>query len=246
MKKFFIAFILLLPVALLAQKAPVTVPDINLSLNGGDDPYAVVSSIKIILLLTIIAVAPTILLTMTSFTRIFIVFSFLRQALGTQQTPSNQIIIPLSIFMTFYIMSPVFKTINENALKPYMDSKISQTEFFERGSAPLKEFMLKHTRKKDLALFVKMSDNKKPGNSDEIGFFTVVPAYIISELKTAFQMGFMLYLPFFVLDIITATVLMALGMMMLPPVVISLPIKLIIFVLVDGWYLLVESLIKSF
>ncbi len=235
-----------MPLVLSAESSPVGVPNINLALNGGSDPASVVSSIKVILLLTLLALAPTILLTMTSFTRILIVFSFLRQALGTQQTPSNQILIPLTLFMTFFIMMPVFTKMNENGIKPYMDNKISQEEFFKQTGDPLKEFMLKHTREKDLALFIRHSGNSKPANVSEVGFFTEVPAFIISELKTAFQMGFLIYLPFFLLDIITATVLMALGMMMLPPVVISLPVKLIIFVLVDGWYLLVESLIKSF
>jgi flagellar biosynthetic protein FliP len=228
------------------QPTGTVIPNINLSLNGGGDPNTVVSSIKIILLLTIIGIAPAILMTMTSFTRILIVFQFLRQALGTRETPSNQILIPLSLFMTFFLMSPVFNQVNENAIKPYMDNKINQTEFFEAASSPFKKFMLAHTRKTDLALFVKMSQNKKPKNASEISFFTVVHSFIISELKTAFQMGFLIYLPFFILDIVTAAILMALGMMMLPPVIISLPIKLVIFVLVDGWHLVVESMLKSF
>ncbi|MFO7736206.1 MAG: flagellar type III secretion system pore protein FliP [bacterium] len=246
MKKIIIAFLIAFPLILLAEDNPVAVPDINLSLNGGDDPYAIVSSIKIILLLTLLAIAPTILLTMTSFTRVLIVFHFLRQAMGTQQTPSNQILIPLALFMTFFIMRPIFLEINESAVKPYMNDEINQEMFFEKAAAPLKKFMLSHTRKKDLALFVKMSDGKKPENADDISFFTVVPSFMISELKTAFQIGFLIYLPFFILDISTATILMSLGMMMLPPIIISLPIKLVIFVLADGWHLIVSSLLQSF
>ncbi len=246
MKKIIIAFLIAFPLILLAEDNPVAVPDINLSLNGGDDPYAIVSSIKIILLLTLLAIAPTILLTMTSFTRVLIVFHFLRQAMGTQQTPSNQILIPLALFMTFFIMHPIFLEINESAVKPYMNDEINQEMFFEKAAAPLKKFMLSHTRKKDLALFVKMSDGKKPENADDISFFTVVPSFMISELKTAFQIGFLIYLPFFILDISTATILMSLGMMMLPPIIISLPIKLVIFVLADGWHLIVSSLLQSF
>ncbi len=246
--KFFVFLIVLLPVALFASQnqAPTAIPNINLSLNGGGDANTVVSSIKIILLLTIIAIAPAILMTMTSFTRILIVFQFLRQAMGTRETPSNQILIPLSLFMTFFLMAPIFNQVNDNAIKPYLNNKIDQSQFFVAASEPFKRFMLAHTRKTDLALFVRMSQNKKPKNASEISFFTVVPSFIISELKTAFQMGFLIYLPFFILDIVTAAVLMALGMMMLPPVIISLPIKLVIFVLVDGWHLVVESMLKSF
>jgi len=225
----FLVVILLCAAAFAETGSGAPIPNINVNLNGGDDPHAIVSSIKIILLLSLIAIAPTILLTMTSFTRIVIVLSLLKQAMGTQQAPNAQIIISLSLFMTFFLMYPIFSTINEQAIKPYMEDKISQQEFFEKASNPLKKFMLKHTRKKDLALFVKMSVNKKPKNANEISFFTVVPSFIISELKSAFQMGFMIFLPFFVLDIVVASVLMAMGMMMLPPIIISLPIKLMIF-----------------
>jgi len=243
------------PLILLGQAAaapaasqPVTmpIPNINVNLNGGEDPYAVVTSIKIIVLLTLLAVAPTMLLTMTSFTRVIIVFSLMKQAMGTQQAPSAQVLISLSLFISFFIMFPIFNQINNEAVKPYMNNEINQEQFFEKASFPLKKFMLKHTRKKDLALFVKMSENKKPQNAEEISFFTVVPSFMISELKTAFQMGFLIYLPFFVLDIIVASILMAMGMMMLPPVIISLPIKLMIFVMVDGWHLIVSSLLRSF
>ncbi len=245
MRKVLIAALILCPLLLFAQNGTV-IPNVNVSLNGGDDPHAVVSSIKIVVLLTLLAIAPTIILTMTSFTRILIVFSLLRQAMGTQQTPSTQILITLSLFMSFFIMYPVFNEVSDQAVKPYLANQMGQEQFFESAAAPFKKFMLKHVRKKDLGLFVKMSENKKPRNVDEISFFTVVPSFIISELKTAFQMGFLIYLPFFVLDIIVASILMALGMMMLPPVIISLPIKLMVFVLVDGWHLIVDSLLRSF
>lgn len=251
MKKYAVIFSLFLfPLFLFAANAApgagVVVPNVDINLNGGNDPTAVVSSIKIILLLTILAVAPAILLTMTSFTRILVVLSLLKQAMGTQQAPAAQILVSLSLTMSVFIMLPVFKEINETGLKPYMDGEIGQEAFFENSTKPLKKFMLKHTREKDLALFVNLSENKKPQNADEISFFTVVPSFVISELKTAFQMGFMIYLPFFLLDLVVASILMSMGMMMLPPVIISLPIKLMIFVLADGWNLVIGSLLKSF
>jgi flagellar biosynthetic protein FliP len=183
---------------------------------------------------------------MTSFTRFAIVFSFLRTALGTQQSPPTQILIGLALFLTFFVMQPVWQRINQEAIVPYEQHKISGEELINRGAVPLKEFMLKHTQKTDLALFVSMSQKEKPQNVEAIPISTIIPAFVISELKTAFQIGFMLYIPFIILDMVVASILLSMGMMMLPPVMISLPFKLMLFILVDGWNLLIGSLVKSF
>ncbi|MEH7336023.1 flagellar type III secretion system pore protein FliP [Neobacillus drentensis] len=198
------------------------------------------------LLLTVLSVAPAILLLMTSFTRIVIVLSFVRTSLGTQQMPPNQVIIGLSLFLTLFIMGPVFSDINKQAYQPFMDGKITQEQAFQTASKPIKEFMAKHTREKDLNLFLDYAKLKKPKTIDDIPLHVLVPAYSISELKTAFQMGFMIFLPFLIIDMIVSSILMAMGMMMLPPVLISLPFKILLFILVDGWHLIVKSLLTSF
>jgi flagellar biosynthetic protein FliP len=226
---------------------PIGLPNISLSMNGGTtEPEKVSSLIQLVILLTILSLAPAILLMATSFTRIIIVLSLLRHALGTQTMPPNQVVIGLSLFLTFFIMAPVFNRVNDEALKPYYEEQISGEQAFEKGSAPVKAFMLKQVREKDLALFVKMANDKRPARPEDISLSTLIPAFAISELKTAFQIGFMIYLPFLVLDMVVASVLLSMGMMMLPPVMVSLPFKLLLFVLVDGWYLIVGSLVKSF
>lgn len=224
----------------------VTVPSVNFSLKSTSNPKEIVSAIQIILLLTILTLAPAILILMTSFTRIIIVFSFLRQALGTQQMPPNQLLVGLSLFLTFFIMQPVIQTINTEALQPYMANQLSQEIALEKALAPLRRFMFSQTRDSDLELFLKLGKIKDPKTRADVPTQVLVPAFVISELKTAFQIGFIIYLPFLVIDIIVASVLMALGMMMLPPVIISLPFKIMIFVLVDGWTLIVGSMVKSF
>lgn len=216
----------------------------GVDLNSG--PEGVATSIKIMLLLTILSVAPAILLLMTSFTRIVIVLSFVRTSLGTQQMPPNQVIIGLSLFLTMFIMGPVVSDINKEAYQPFIDGKLTQEQAFETASKPIKEFMAKHTREKDLNLFLYYSKQKKPKTIDDIPLHVLVPAYTISELKTAFQMGFMIFLPFLIIDMIVSSILMAMGMMMLPPVLISLPFKILLFILVDGWHLIVKSLLTSF
>lgn len=227
--------------------SPFALPNINFSMNGGTtEPEKVSSLIQIVILLTILSMTPAILLMATSFTRIVIVLSLLRHALGTQTMPPNQVIIGLSLFLTLFIMSPVFNRVNNEALKPYYDEQISGEQAFEKGSAPIKAFMLKQVREKDLALFVKIANEKRPAKPEDISFSTLIPAFAISELKTAFQIGFMIYLPFLVLDMVVASVLLSMGMMMLPPIMVSLPFKLLLFVLVDGWYLIVGSLVQSF
>lgn len=227
--------------------SPLSLPNINFSMSGGTtEPEKVSSLIQIVILLTILSLAPAILLMATSFTRIIIVLSLLRHALGTQTMPPNQVIVGLSLFLTFFIMAPVFNRINDEALKPYYEEQISGEQAFEKGTAPVKAFMLKQVREKDLALFVKIAGEKRPAKPEDISLSTLIPAFAISELKTAFQIGFMIYLPFLVLDMVVASVLLSMGMMMLPPIMVSLPFKLLLFVLVDGWYLIVGSLVQSF
>jgi flagellar biosynthetic protein FliP len=209
-------------------------------------PDGVASTVRLLILLTVLSLAPAFLILMTSFTRIIIVLSFVRTGLATQQMPPNQVLIGLALFLTFFIMGPILSNVNDEALTPFMDGEIGQEEAFERASIPFKEFMAKHTRQKDLALFMEYSGEERPDSVKDIPLTTLVPAFAISELKTAFQMGFMIFVPFLVIDMVVASVLMAMGMMMLPPVMISLPFKILLFVLVDGWYLIVKSLLLSY
>lgn len=224
----------------------ISMPSLSLSFGDGQKPTDLVSVLKIIVMLTVLTLAPAILIMMTSFTRIVVVLSFLRQSLGTQQMPPNQLIIGLSLFLTFFVMAPTFKGIGDTAIQPLLNEQISQSIAIERIEAPLREFMFAQTREKDLELFLSLSKAAKPQNRTEVPTYVLIPAFVISELKTAFQIGFMLYLPFLVLDMVVASVLMAMGMMMLPPMMISLPFKILLFVLVDGWELVAGSLVKSF
>jgi len=220
-------------------------PGIDIQINEPETNEEVADSIKIIVLLTILGLAPSILIMMTSFTRFVIVLSFLRKAMSLQGTPPNQILIGLSLFLTFFVMSPVIAEVVDTAYEPFAQGEISQEVALENAQKPLKNFMLKQVRSKDLALFMKISDADEIDNVEEVPITTLIPAFIISELKTAFQIGFLLFIPFIVIDMIVASTLMALGMMMLPPVMISLPFKILLFVLVDGWHLIVEKLILS-
>ena len=225
----------------------LALPSLSLSFqNAGDKPQDTVAILRIIIMLTVLTLAPAILIMMTSFTRIVVVLSFLRQALGTQQMPPNQLIVGLSLFLSFFVMAPTWKKISADALEPYMAEKIDQKTAYSRAEAPLREFMFNQTRESDLELFLSLSKEAKPKSREEVPTYVLIPSFVISELKTAFQIGFMLYLPFLVLDMVVASVLMAMGMMMLPPAVISLPFKILLFVLVDGWELVVGSLVKSF
>lgn len=210
-----------------------------------ETPDSTSTSIKLLILLTLLTLAPSFLILMTCFTRVVVVLSFIRPALGTQQTPPNQLIVGLALFITLFVMSPVLSDLNENALKPYLDDKISQDEAFDEASGMMKEFMSKYTRQEDLQLFLKYGNYEQPESLDDVPLLALVPAYAISELKTAFQIGFMIFLPFLIIDMVVASVLMSMGMMMLPPVMIALPFKLLLFVLVDGWHLIVESLLRS-
>ncbi len=210
------------------------------------NPSNVSTSIKLMLLLTVLSIAPGILILMTCFTRIVIVLSFVRTALATQQMPPNQVLIGLSLFLTFFIMAPTLQEVNKEALTPLFKEEINLEQAYEKASLPFKEFMSTHTRQKDLALFLEYSKADKPESIQDIPLTSLVPAFAISEIKTAFQIGFMIFIPFLVIDMVVASVLMSMGMMMLPPVMISLPFKILLFVLVDGWYLVVKSLLQSF
>lgn len=226
--------------------AQVTLPTVNLGFKTTDNPTEVVSAIKLVLMMTVLTLAPAILIMMTSFTRIIIVFSFLRQAMGVQQMPPNQVLVGLSLFLTFFIMSPSFEEMNKKGIQPYMNGAISQDVAIHETLAPLRKFMFTQTRDQDLGLFVKLAKIEKPKTRADVPTMVLVPAFVISELKTAFQIGFIIFLPFLVIDIVASSVLMAMGMMMLPPIVISLPFKIMLFVLVDGWGLLIGSMVNSF
>ena len=222
------------------------IPKINISVDNANTPGQYVGNIKLLIMLTILTLLPSFVMMMTSFVRIIVVFGFLRSAMGTQQSPPNQVLIGLALFLTVFIMSPVYSKINTNAIQPYIENKITQEQAIEEGAKPLREFMLKQTRKKDLELFVNEAKLNYKVTKDNAPLNVVVPAYIISELKTAFQIGFLIFIPFMIVDLVVASVLMSMGMFMLPPVMVSLPFKLLLFVMVDGWYLLVKSLIMSF
>ncbi|MFJ8063809.1 flagellar type III secretion system pore protein FliP [Psychrobacillus sp. NPDC096426] len=210
------------------------------------DPSNVSTSIKLMLLLTVLSLAPSILILMTSFARIVIILSFVRTALATQQMPPNQVIVGLALFLTFFIMAPTFQQVNEEALTPLFNEEITLEQAYENASGPFKEFMSKHTRQKDLELFLRYTEAERPETIDDIPLTVMVPAFALSEIKTAFQIGFMIFIPFLVIDMIVASILMSMGMMMLPPVMISLPFKILLFVLVDGWYLVMKSILQSF
>lgn len=210
------------------------------------DPENLSTSIKLMLLLTVLSLAPSILILMTSFARIVIILSFVRTALATNQMPPNQVIVGLALFLTFFIMAPTLQQVNEEALTPLFNEDITLEEAYENASGPFKEFMSKHTRQKDLELFLRYSEAERPETLEDIPLTVMVPAFALSEIKTAFQIGFMIFIPFLVIDMIVASVLMSMGMMMLPPVMISLPFKILLFVLVDGWYLVMKSILQSF
>lgn len=217
-----------------------------LQMFQGSDPSSISTSVRIILLLTVLSLAPGILIMMTSFTRIIVILSFVRTSLATQQMPPNQVLIGLALFLTFFVMAPTFNEVYEEGLEPLFEEEMTLEEAYDGASVPIKEFMSEHTRQKDLALFVDYADEEIPDTVEEISLMTLVPAFAISELKTAFQMGFMIFIPFLIIDMAVASILMSMGMMMLPPVMISLPFKILLFVLVDGWYLITYSTLQSF
>lgn len=244
-----LTWFLLLPILLLIGTqalAQVTLPTMNLGFKTTDNPNEVVGAIKLILIMTVLTLAPAILIMMTGFTRIIIVLSFLRQALGVQNMPPNQLLVGLALFLTFFVMGTSFEEMNKNGVQPYLAGKISQEVAIENTLAPLRRFMFSQTRDSDLGLFIKLSKIETPKTRADVPTIVLVPAFVVSELKTAFQIGFIIFLPFLVIDIVTSSVLMAMGMMMLPPVMISLPFKIMLFILVDGWGLLIGSMVKSF
>ncbi|MFN8179537.1 MAG: flagellar type III secretion system pore protein FliP [bacterium] len=236
---------LLAPAVAFAQK-PLPIPTLSFGVADTTSPTKIATSLQILALMTVLSLAPAILILTTSFTRIAVVLSFLRTALGTQQLPPNQIIVGLSLFLTFFVMAPTWEEIQHGALNPYLEGTIGGDVAFQRACAPLKGFMIRNTRDKDLALFVELRHHDPPAAPEDLGLETIIPAFVISELRTAFQMGFVLYVPFLVIDMVVASVLMSMGMLMLPPVLISLPFKILLFVLVDGWHLVVRSLATSF
>ncbi|MFY9227555.1 MAG: flagellar type III secretion system pore protein FliP [Blastocatellia bacterium] len=220
-----------------------TDPTISIKLNSTTQENSL--PLQIAILLTILSLIPTIMVSMTCFTRLIIVFHFLRQAIGTQEAPNNQVLIGLALFLTLFVMSPSLKRINTEALQPLLNKEISQVEALQKALVPLRDFMFKHTREKDLALLIRLSGDARPNTKDDVSSVTLVSAYLISELKTAFQIGFVLFIPFLIIDMAVSSVLLAMGMMQLPPVVVSTPLKLLLFIMVDGWYLIVSSLVKG-
>ena len=228
-----------------AQVAPI-LPRISIGVEPAENPEDIAISLQILVLLTILALAPAILIMMTSFTRIVVVLSFVRNALATQQMPPNQVLIGLALFLTFYVMAPTWQVVNEAALQPYLQGEITQMDALERALEPIREFMFKNTREKDLELFVSLSRTPRPADLSEVPTHVLIPAFVISELKTAFQLGFVIFVPFVVIDLIVSSVLMSMGMLMLPPVMISLPFKILLFVMVDGWHLVIRSLLLSY
>ena len=228
-----------------AEAAPL-IPSVNVEVGTAENPEQVASTLQVIAILTLATIAPGILMMTTSFVRIVVIIGFLRNALATQNVPPNQVIVSLALFLTFYIMAPYWSQANDNGLQPYLAGQISQEEAITNVLEPMREFMFRQTRESDLALFVNLSEAERPNSQEDVSTFVLIPAFMISELKTAFQIGFMLYVPFIVIDMIVATTLMSMGMMMLPPVMISLPFKILLFVMIDGWHLLIQSIIVSF
>lgn len=238
-------FGLALSVGMLANPSTASAAGLSIDM-GTSSAQQLGTSLQILLLMTVLSLAPAILMLMTSFTRIIIVLSFVRNALGTQQLPPNQVMVGLALFLTFFVMAPTWNQVNTEAIQPYMNNQITQAEALTKAEEPMRLFMFKQTREKDLELFVGLAKMERPKTYKEVPTYVLIPAFVISELKTAFQMGFAIFIPFIVIDMIVSSTLMSIGMMMLPPMMISLPFKLLLFVLVDGWHLVVQSLVTSF
>ncbi len=227
-------------------QVPLVLPNLQLGFSQPGSTGEVATGLQILALMTVLTMAPSIIVMMTSFSRIVIVLAFMRQALGTQQSPPNQVLIGMAMFLTLFAMAPVGTRINDEALQPYFAERIDFVTAAQRAANPIRNFMLKQTREKDLALFLSLSGGERPATANDVPLTTLIPSFLISELKTAFQIGFMLFIPFLIVDMVVASVLLSLGMMMLPPILISLPFKLMLFVMVDGWALIVSSLMRSF
>ncbi|MCS6777167.1 MAG: flagellar type III secretion system pore protein FliP [Chloroherpetonaceae bacterium] len=230
-----------------AQSAStVTIPKVSLGVEASKNPKDVAVTLQLLLLLTVLTLAPSILIMTTAFTRIVIVFSILRSAMGTPQIPPNQVLIGLALFLTFFVMQPTFQQIHQDALQPYFDNRISLTQALDRAERPIRNFMIRQTYTSDLTFFINLSRGPRPSTPEDVGLLTLIPAFLTSELKTAFIIGFYIYLPFLIIDMVVASTLMSMGMMMLPPIVVSLPAKLLLFVLANGWTLLIGSLAQGF
>ena len=240
----------IVPAIAAAATAPtsptVPLPQLSIGVGQAKNPAQVATALQILLLLTVLSLAPTLLVLVTSFTRVIVVLSFVRTALGTQQVPPNQVLVGLALFLTFFIMAPVIKDVNQNALQPYLKNQISQSVALDRASQPLRKFMFKQTREKDLQLFYSLSQEPRPATQAQVPTYILIPAFVISELKTAFEIGFAIYVPFIVIDMVVASILLSMGMMMIPPVIISLPFKILVFLLVDGWNLTVSAIFQSY
>jgi len=229
-----------------AQGKSLPLPKVSIELGKATKPEDVSVTLQILFLMTVLSLAPAILILTTAFTRIIVFFSFLKQAMGTQQVPPPQVLIGLAMFMTFFVMAPTWNRMNDEALQPYLNGKMTMEQAYDKGVVPLREFMFRQTREEDLALFVRMASVSKPVSRDDVPTYALVPAFAISELRIGFQIGFILFVPFLVIDLVVSSVLMSMGMMMLPPVLISLPFKILLFILVDGWHLIVGSVLNSF
>ncbi|MCL5103177.1 MAG: flagellar type III secretion system pore protein FliP [Armatimonadetes bacterium] len=244
----FRAFAISLPLIVLASacQAQMALPNINIGVGRANSPEQVSTSLQILLVMTVLSLAPALLIMLTSFTRIVIILSFTRSAIGSPQVPPNTVLVGLALFLTFFTMAPVLQKINQSALQPYMEHRMSFQDATDKASSPLRDFMLKQTRPKDIALFVNLSKAPRPKTKDDLQMHVIIPAFLISELKTAFTIGFVIFVPFLVIDMVVSVTLMSMGMMMLPPVMISMPFKILLFVLVDGWHLIVRSIALSF
>jgi flagellar biosynthetic protein FliP len=235
-----------LAVLLLAANAiPQTLPKVSVQVDQAESPSDLSTTLQIIILMTVLALAPSILIMITSFIRFAVVLSFLRHAMGINQAPPNQLLVALALILTFFVMAPIINQAYTDGVKPYLEEKIDREEALTKASQPFRDFMLAQTREKDLALFVNLAKLEQPESPKDVPFHVLVPGFVISELRTAFQIAFVLFIPFLVIDMVVASVLMSMGMMMLPPIIVSLPFKILLFVLVDGWYLLVKSLVES-
>jgi len=248
MKFFKVVLVTILFVMVLGNlaQAQTALPKISVQVDDSENAKDLSVTLQILLLLTVLTLAPSILIMLTSFVRIVVVFSFLRQAIGTHQMPPNQLLVGLALILTAFIMAPTINQINENGLQPYLKGELTQQQAYDTGIQPIRTFMLKQVREKDLALFVSLSGIPKPENPDELPTYLIIPGFVISELRTAFQISFILFIPFLIIDMVVASVLMSMGMLMLPPIMVSLPFKILLFVLVDGWYLIIKSMVMSF
>jgi flagellar biosynthesis protein FliP len=248
MKRVLVVVLLCLMVAGLAsaQDRALPMPKLSVEVGKATKPDDVAVTLQILFLMTVLSLAPAILILTTAFTRIVVVLHFLRQAIGTQQVPPSQVLIGLAMFLTFFVMAPTWNRVNSEAIQPYMKNTISLQQAYDRGVVPVREFMLRQTREEDLALFVKMANVEKPQTRDDVPIHALIPAFAISELRVGFEIGFLLFIPFLVIDMVISSILLSMGMMMLPPVLISLPFKILLFILVDGWHLVVRSLLESF